>query len=245
MATREQEHEAARVLIADPDEHEGLLVRDWLSSAGLTAHHLADGRHALVALRGARVGALLTTLDLPGLDGRKLIRQARELDAGLPIFAICDEDGAERRRQVRDLGADKLLVRPLRRRTLIPTLGRAVARAAPAERAARLRLGALTIDPSALTVTVAGQAPVALTPFEFRLIWVLARAGGAILTRPEIFEAVWGGPMPAGDRSVDSLVRRLRRKLDRLPGAGRALHTHHLLGYRLAAPDLRSRSLTG
>ena len=77
--------------------------------------------------------------------------------------------------------------------------------------------GELRIDPERMEVTVAGE-PAELTPLEFKLLWTLAEGRDRALSRDEIFRRVWGGERAHGDRSVDVLVRRLRRKVDEVAG---------------------------
>jgi len=185
--------------------------------------------------------AVLSTLELPGAGARDLVCQAREFDPDVPVFLICDREGESARERAHDLGADELLVRPLRRAQLVERVLAAIGRRPPGRPSGRGRPGpfdfeGLLIDPAAMTVSVAGGLPVALTPYEFRMIWVLAKAGGAILTRNDIYERIWGGPLAIGDRSVDVLVRRVRKKLELLPRQPAAVHTHHRLGYRLGSP---------
>ena len=98
----------------------------------------------------------------------------------------------------------------------------------------QVALGDLAIDRSRLEVRVAGEvAP--LTPLEIKLLWILVEEQGRTLSRDEIFTRVWGGERQDGDRSVDVLVRRLRRKVDEAGGRYTYVQTEHKQGYRLEA----------
>jgi two-component system alkaline phosphatase synthesis response regulator PhoP len=95
-----------------------------------------------------------------------------------------------------------------------------------------LVVGPLEIAPAGLIVRAAG-VPMHLTMLELRLLTELALRPGRIVTRSELYEAVWERPLRVGDRSVDVCVRKLRAKLDALLPDWRFIHTHFALGYRL------------
>ncbi len=94
-----------------------------------------------------------------------------------------------------------------------------------------LRAGPVEVRPDELLALARGRA-LTLSVQEFRLLTVLAAAKDRVVTRDELYRAVWGGPLRPGDRSVDVYVRKLRVKLaDALPGFD-CIHTHVGFGYR-------------
>jgi DNA-binding response OmpR family regulator len=130
------------------------------------------------------------------------------------------------------------MAKPFSMRELLARVSAALRRReAEASGAARepVSVGELVVDPELLAASVAGRA-AELTPLEFRLLWLLAEHRGRALTRDEIYRRVWGGERGHGDRSVDVLVRRLRRKVDEVDGGGFTyVQTLHGVGYRLEA----------
>jgi DNA-binding response OmpR family regulator len=101
-----------------------------------------------------------------------------------------------------------------------------------------LSVGALEIRPDEHQAVAAGQT-LTLSLREIDLLAALARRGGHIVPRSELYESVWGAPLRADDRSVDVYVHKLRVKLgDALPG-WRYIHTHFGFGYRLEAERSR------
>jgi DNA-binding response OmpR family regulator len=133
-------------------------------------------------------------------------------------------------------------------RELLARVRAALRREAVEGEAARRRPiheGGLIIDPERMSVTVEGR-PVELTPREFALISTLAAGKRAAMGRDEIFRRVWGGERAHGDRSVDVLVRRPRRRLEEAGAAQAYVQTLHGVGYRLVAtpggPQAESRS---
>ena len=116
----------------------------------------------------------------------------------------------------------------------------APARPIPAVGEHRVDVGELAIDRRDDDATLRG-GPARLTGLEFRLLWTLASNAGSTLDRDAIHDAVWGGPLPAGSRVVDVLVRRLRRKIDECGGAYTYIQTVPGEGYRL---DATPRAIT-
>ena len=94
-----------------------------------------------------------------------------------------------------------------------------------------LRVGALEVRPDEFRAAIDGQA-LTLTVRELQLLTALARRQGRIVTREELYTAVWQRPFRRNERSVDVYVKRLRRKL----GTGEWIHTHYGFGYRLSQP---------
>jgi len=99
-----------------------------------------------------------------------------------------------------------------------------------------LRVGQLEIRPHDYIALCDGR-PLTLAPREFALLTELARRRGRIVTREELFDAVWHRPFRREDRSVDVYVRKLRAKLERVSPTCTFIHTHFGFGYRLEAED--------
>jgi DNA-binding response OmpR family regulator len=96
-----------------------------------------------------------------------------------------------------------------------------------------LRIGNLEIRTAELQVLVDGKR-AGLTVREFELFLLLAERLDSVVQRPEIYELMWGGEMPRRDRSVDVLVRKVRRKLELVAPDWRYIHTHFGVGYRFS-----------
>ena len=105
-----------------------------------------------------------------------------------------------------------------------------------------LRAGELEVRPSEFLATVAGS-PLNLTSRELELLTALVERSGRIVSREELYVAVWGEPYRRSDRSVDVYVGKLRQKLDDVMPARRFIHTHFGFGYRFE-PQPVERSIT-
>jgi DNA-binding response OmpR family regulator len=164
------------------------------------------------------------------------VREVRRRLPELPIIVVTARTNEHDRIEVLSLGADDVLAKPFSMRELVArvrgALRRRAALAAARSQPTPVPVGDLVIDPDRMSVTLAGR-PVALTPLEFRLLWLLAEAAGRALSREEIHREVWGRERPHGDRSVDVLVRRLRSKVDECSTRYTHVQTLHGVGYRL------------
>ena len=235
-----------RILIVEDDESTAEAMAFHMRSAGMEPTVAADGLAGLRALRGAAPDAMVLDLMLPGVDGWHVIRQAREWAPRLPIIVVTARTNEHDRVEVLSLGADDVMAKPFSMRELIARVTAALRRTAvESARSEHLPIseGELSIDPERMSVIVAGR-PADLTPLEFKLLWTLAEGRARVLSRDEIFRHVWGGERGHGDRSVDVLVRRLRRKVDEVGGAFTYIQTLHGVGYRFMSMPRRIPALT-
>jgi DNA-binding response OmpR family regulator len=102
-----------------------------------------------------------------------------------------------------------------------------------------IRVGALEIHPQQ-GLAVAGGRALTLSVREFGLLVELARSGGAIVSREDVYRRVWGGPLRAGDRSIDVYIHKLRVKLEQALPDQRFIHTHVGFGYRFSSEPSRA-----
>jgi DNA-binding response OmpR family regulator len=234
----------------DPaDRRTILVVEDDDNTARATAYHLAkagysvtiskDGLAALTRLKAWRPDALVLDLMLPHVDGLSIIEDVRRWAPDLPIVVMTARQSESDRLEALRRGADDLLRKPFSARELIARLEAIfrrteIAAADPIAVGGEVSIGDLEVDKGRLEVRLAGDS-VQLTPLETKLLWILIEEQGRTLSRDDIFERVWGGERPRGDRSVDVLVRRLRRKIDEAGGRYTYVQTEHKRGYRLQA----------
>ncbi len=224
------------VLIAEDDDSTAEAVAYHLARAGFAPSVAKDGLAALTTLKARLPDAVVLDLMLPHVDGWSIIREVRRWAPHLPIIVVTARPDEGERLEALRLGADDLLKKPFSARELVTRLDTALRRADMLGEgtAASLSMGDMVIDRDRLEVRIAEEvAP--LTPLETKLLWIMAEEHGRTLSRDEIFRRVWGGDRPHGDRSVDVLVRRLRRKVDEVGGHYTYVQTEHRVGYRLEA----------
>lgn len=232
---------ATRILIVEDDESTAEAMAFHMRAAGLEPTVASDGLAGMRLLRNSVPDAVVLDLMLPGVDGWHLIRQAREWAPRLPIIVVTARTNEHDRVEVLSLGADDVMAKPFSMRELLARVTAALRRTA-VENARSNRLpiveGELSVDPERLSVIVAGR-PAELTPLELKLLWTLAEGRERAMSRDEIFRLVWGGERGHGDRSVDVLVRRLRRKVDEVGGRFTYIQTLHGVGYRFQVTERR------
>ena len=248
-----------RILVVEDDVDICNLIRSHLEEEGYSVRQAFDGPAALTAVAEERVDLVILDWMLPGLDGLTVCRRIRQSHL-MPIIMLTAR-GEEIDRVVGlEVGADDYVTKPFGMRELLarvrailrrvgtsspmPAPARATVVAsvadpsvvppgvtASATGAALITHGELTIDPSGRTVTVEGQ-PVDLTRREFDLLSMLASNPGRAFSRAYLLERIWGDEIEVFDRTVDSHVVRLRKKLG---PAGQRIGTVWGVGYRYAA----------
>ena len=170
---------------------------------------------------------------LPGMDGREVCRVLRR-ESDVPIIMLTALTEESDQVVGLELGADDYITKPFSPRALVARV-RAMLRRAQGQVSAPARhiIGALEIDEAAHTVRQ-GDTPVHLTPNEFKLLVILARRPGQTLTREMLMDETYGASPVGLDRSIDSHIKNLRRKLE---NARLAIETVYGIGYRLVELD--------
>jgi two-component system alkaline phosphatase synthesis response regulator PhoP len=222
---------AHTILIVDDEARIVKLVRDYLERAGFEVLAAHDGEAALTLARVEQPDLIVLDLMLPGVDGLDVCRRLRQ-ESGVPIIMLTARVEEADRIVGLELGADDYVTKPFSPGELVARV-RATLRRVHGEMgpATVIRTGDLELDTAALTATVASE-PVDLTPTEFHLLATLARQPGRIFSREQLLEAVHGVVFDGYDRSVDSHIKNLRRKIEPDPRKPRYIHTVYGVGYR-------------
>ena len=228
------------ILVVDDDAKIVRLVRTYLERDGFAVVTAADGPAALDAIERHRPALVVLDLMLPGLDGRAVVRAVRGDDeaAATPILIVSARGSTLDRIAGLEDGADDYLPKPFSPAELVLRVKSILRRSAPpaTDAASRpaLTLADLTIDPDRYEVTRAGR-PIPLTRVEFRLLTSLIEAGGRVLTRDQLLDAVYGQDgADVLDRTVDVHIGRLRDKLGDDADDPRYVATVRGVGYRAA-----------
>lgn len=224
-----------RILVVDDDREIRRLVRAYLEQDGYSVFVAPDGETALHILRRERPDLVVLDLMLPDRDGWDVTRVVRgdASLAGTPIIMLTARVEDQDKIVGLESGADDYVTKPFNPRELMARV-RAVLRRAHGEAAPSrvIQCGVLVIDLAAHLVEVKGQ-PVHLTPTEFDLLRALAEHPGHALTRLELIENGLGYSYDGLERTVDSHIKNLRRKLAGAGAAEDLIETVFGIGYRL------------
>jgi two-component system alkaline phosphatase synthesis response regulator PhoP len=234
---------STRILVVDDDREIVRLVRAYLEQSGFQVLVAYDGETALRTIRHDRPDLVVLDLMLPDRNGRDLTRVVRSDGtlAALPIIMLTARVEDYDKIVGLELGADDYVTKPFNPHELVARI-RAVLRRAQAEpsRSRVLQAGDLLVDVDAHEVRVRDQI-VRLTPTEFSLLQVLVENVGRALTRLELVERGLGYSYEGLDRTVDSHIKNLRRKLADAGSPSDLIETVFGVGYRLDTLDsLRS-----
>jgi DNA-binding response OmpR family regulator len=230
----------SRVLVVEDEESIRDLLAFHLDLTGYECTAVADGKDGLQAAAREPFDLIVLDLVLPSLDGVTLCRAIRREGPNreVPIMMLTARREESDKVLGLESGADDYVTKPFGVREFLARISALMRRprstwrasAAPGERPAISLLG-VTIEPIRRRVTCDGQ-PVSLTPQEFSLLHVLASNPGVVFTREELLARVWNSNVYVTDRGVDTLVKRLRRKVEKDPGQPTRIITARGAGYK-------------
>ena len=220
-----------RILIVDDEPAILKQTRDYLEKDGFQVISAGDGSSALAAARREKPDLIILDLMLPGIDGREVCRILRR-ESDTPIIMLTAR--AEESDQIvgLELGADDYVTKPFSPKALVARV-RAVLRRAQGQLRPSpfIRAGELEIDLEGHSASLSGTA-LHLTPKEYKLLAVLAQHPGQLFSREALVEHLSGSALDNFDRSVDSHIKNLRRKLESDPTHPRYIETVYGEGYR-------------
>ena len=201
-----------------------------LMAEGFEVEVAGDGHAGVELCRRFHPDLVVLDLMLPGLDGHALCRRIQR-DGAVPVLMLTARDTETDLEVGLAVGADDYVTKPFSPRELLARVRALLRRSAGASAPSRevVRLDGLTIDPATRRVEREGRE-VHLTPTEFDLLHRLATAPRVVFGRRRLLTEVWGHRIASGERTVDSHVRSLRRKLG--PGL---IRTVHGVGYAVDA----------
>jgi len=233
-----------RVLVVEDERNIRELVCLHLSLEGYACEGLANGQEALSRTERERFDLLVLDLMIPGLDGVSVCRAIRRgrLNQDVPILMLTARREESDKVLGLESGADDYLTKPFSVRELVAR-ARALLRRPRQPPAARTSAEAIVdppvsihgidIDPARRRVRVEGR-DVDLTDQEFRLLHLLATHAGIVFSREALLSKIWRGDTYVTVRSVDTLVKRLRRRIESDPAHPRHLLTVWGVGYKFA-----------
>lgn len=228
----------ARILVIEDEQELAALVRQELRHAGHQMEAAFDGPSGVAAVERFDPDLIVLDVMLPGFDGLEVLRRVR-VSRATPILMLTAKSTELDKVLGLELGADDYLTKPFSMRELqarISAILRRVdlirSRSHAKDEVDRIELPGLVIDIASHEVWVHDQQ-VSFTATEFKLLRLLAANPGRVFSREYLLEEVWGGDVAVFDRTVDSHIQRVRKKLGM--DAGDMIETVWGVGYRFHA----------
>ena len=224
---------AATVLIVEDERKLRELVRSYLEQAGFTVLSTGSGAEAITMAAAAAPDLVVLDLGLPDVGGDTVARELRATGS-VPIVMLTARSTEEDRIAGLELGADDYLTKPFSPRELVLRVQAVLRRGGPAatQGVTSYGGGVLVVDEPRRTVMVRGAA-ADLTPTEWGVLGALAAVPGRVYSRYELINRVRGYEFEGYERTIDSHVKNLRRKIEADPGNPVIVQTVLGGGYRL------------
>ena len=227
------------VLIIEDDPTVSQLIRLYMVRENYVVLTASDGVEGLRLARERRPALVLLDLSLPGMDGLAVCRAIRA-ESQTPVIMVTARVDENDRLAGLDLGADDYISKPFSPRELAARV-RAVLRRASREHPIQdkdsdergLTSGNIEVNLKAQSVEIGG-VPVTLTPTEYRILVSFMRAPGRVFKREQLIEAVFGYEFDGMDRTIDTHISNLRKKVETL-GGQKPIKTVYGSGYRFDA----------
>lgn len=237
LATPARDTQGKRILVVEDNATTSRTLKLFLDAEGYIVHCALTGGAAMAALATTSFDLVLLDLMLPDIDGLSLCRQLRQ-GSSVPIVMLTARSSQDEIVEGLEAGADDYLSKPFGSKELLARIRRCLRRAAMLTDAAveELVIGDLRVDIEARSVELGG-APVRLTPSEFGLLVVLMRRPGRVYTRDQLIALALGRDYEGADRTIDTHVWSLRKKLGEPRGDPRYVLSEPGVGYRMRDCD--------
>lgn len=224
-------HSHPLILLVEDEQEIRRFVRSALEAEGYRVHESEQCARGLTDAAARRPELVLLDLGLPDADGMVFLRTLRAWSQ-MPVIVLSARRDEKAKVAALDLGADDYLTKPFGVAELLARVRAALRRHGTADQGSTMQFGDVSIDMVRQSVTKGG-VPVRLTTLEYRLLALLARHPGALLTHRQLLLQVWGPNALDSEHYVRVYMGRLRHKLEDEPARPRHLLTESGAGYRL------------
>ena len=216
----------ATILIVEDEPKLAALEADYLAAAGYATHRIEDGLQVVPWVRANAPDLILLDLMLPGRDGLEICRELRAF-TDVPVVMVTARVEEIDRLVGLEAGADDYVCKPFSLRELVARV-KAILRRGPGAKTA----AGLVLDEARHAAELDGK-PLDLTPVEFRLLAILAAAPGKVFSRANLLERLYPDHRVVTDRTVDTHVKNLRRKIAEARPGDDPLPSIYGVGYKL------------
>ena len=218
----------AHILIVEDEEKLAKIMADYLQQAGYQTSILLDGLDVINTIKTRSIDLVLLDLMLPGKDGLTLCRELREFSDIAIIMLTARVEEIDRLLGL-GIGADDYICKPYSPREVVARVKTILRRISPpASSSSRI----LTLDDDTYQVKV-NQQVIELTAIEFNLLKILNKKPGRIYSRAQLIEMVYQDNRIVSERTIDSHIKKLRKKLNTLETDNELVQSVYSVGYKL------------
>lgn len=219
------------ILVVEDEAKIASLLRDYLEKVGgYQTHWVARGDEAMQVFRDVSPDLVLLDLMLPGLDGLEVCKAIRR-ESQVPVIMVTALVEEIDRLLGLELGADDYICKPFSPREVVARVKAVLRRASPSALSAQV--SGLQIDEDSHQASINGR-PLKLSPVEFALLSRLAAQPGRVFSRDQLMSSIYSDYRIVSDRTVDTHVKNLRRKLEESGSGNDLIESVYGVGYRLA-----------
>jgi two-component system response regulator BaeR len=220
-----------KILVVEDEPKLANLLRDYLEQAGYEPYCLGDGREIVPWVREQTPDLVLLDLMLPGKDGMEILREIRSFSV-VPILMVTSRVEEIDRLLGLELGADDYICKPFSPREVVARV-RAVLRRTGGQPSPAVH--GLSLDEERFQATLHGR-DLDLTAIEFQLLHILAQNPGRIFSRSQLMDRIYPDQRVVSDRTIDSHVKKLRRKIASAAPGEEWIHSLYGVGYKVEIP---------
>jgi two-component system response regulator BaeR len=225
------------ILVVEDETKIAELLRDYLNAAGFAVTCLFEGNGVVDAVKYNPPDLILLDVMLPGMDGMEICREIRKYSK-VPIIMITARVEEVDRLIGLELGADDYICKPFSPREVVARIKAVLRRVHPEPDGTKMTAGPILLDEETHLVTV-DKEELNLTPSEFGILKVMMAHPGRVFTRNELINKVQGYDFDGYDRTIDTHVKNLRKKIaSRLPDE-EIISTVYGVGYKFIEPSVQ------
>ena len=215
------------IMIVEDEERLRKLIRKYLLLEGYNVHEAANGLDALDIFETETIDLIILDVMMPFKNGYEVARDVRR-SSQIPIIMLTARSEEEDKLQGFELGIDDYMTKPFSTRELMARIKALLKRTNVTATSDRIEIGNIIIDPGARRILLNNEE-ITFSPKEYDCLMYFVDNPNQALSREQILNRVWGFDYFGEDRTVDTVIKRLRKKLE---GEGNRIHTVRSVGYR-------------
>ncbi|MGE4266461.1 MAG: response regulator [Deferribacterales bacterium] len=219
-----------KVLIIEDESQIASILQDYFQQSGFEVHTLDSGAKAVDTIKRLVPDAVILDLMLPDTDGLEICRQVRKFSNVPMLIATAKVEEIDRLIGL-ELGADDYICKPYSPREVVARVKAVLRRLTPEAAEDVLTAGPVVIQPSKYQVTVNGN-DLTLTRSEFELLYIMAKQPGRVFSRTDLIANVHGYEFEGYERTIDSHVKNLRKKISAVLNDKDVIQTVYGVGYK-------------